>query len=386
MKSTKKTNNTKITLAIVGTLFLLTGCGGSDDSPPATIANASKIENLGKQLYFDENLSEPIGISCASCHEPGSGFASPDHTIPVSRGSVSDRFGSRNAPTAAYTKYVPEFHFDADKQSYVGGLFLDGSAKNLVEQAKGPLLNPLEMALPDKQAVIEKVKVAEYAPLFKETFGDNALDNTEDAFNNIAKAIAAFGSTSALNRFNSKYDYFLKGEAQLKPKESRGLALFTGKAKCSNCHTMDNTVATNDENHPLFTDFTYDNIGVPANPSNPFYSIDSAFNPAGADFVDLGLGKHINKSEENGKFRVPTLRNIAVSSPYMHNGVFASLRDVISFYNSIGTLTEPTPEVAQNVNRSELKNLNLSTSEMDDLEAFLKTLTDNYKTTGKDQK
>jgi cytochrome c peroxidase len=369
-------------------MVLLVSCGDSsnetvDNTPPVPAIEVTKTEILGRSIYFDSNLSEPRGLSCASCHEPDAGFASPVHSIPVSQGIHIDRFGNRNAPTAAYASYIPEFHYDENISTYVGGLFLDGSAKNLEEQAKGPFLNPLEMALPDAQSVVDRVKNSEYATLFKEVYGENIFDDTEIAFDKISQAVAVYGSTGALNRFDSKYDYFLIGEADLKPNERRGLELFQNKARCITCHTMNNKV---DGNNSLFTNFTYDNIGVPANPNNPFYTIDPAFNPDGTSYIDLGLGANIGKPEENGKFRVPTLRNIAVSSPYMHNGVFETLEDVLNFYNSIGTGNEPTPEVSENINHSELSNLNLSSLEIADIVAFLGTLTDRYKNSGKEGK
>ena len=299
--------------------LLLLGCDSSTDdvventtSTNAPTFEVSKAETLGRSIYFDSNLSEPRGLSCASCHEPDAGFASPVHSLPVSQGSHIDRYGNRNAPTAAYASYVPEFHYDSNIGGYVGGLFLDGSAKNLDEQAKGPFLNPLEMALPNAQTVVDRVKNSSYVQLFKEVYGENSFDNTDSAFNKIAQAVGIFGSTSALNRFDSKYDYYLNGEAELKPNERRGLELFQDKARCITCHTMDNKV---EGKHSLFTDFTYDNIGVPLNSNNPYYTISEEFNPQGQAYVDLGLGANVGKAEENGKFRVPTLRNIAVSSP-----------------------------------------------------------------------
>ena len=340
----------------------------------------SKAETLGRSIYFDSNLSEPRGLSCASCHEPDAGFASPVHTIPVSQGIHIDRFGNRNAPTAAYASYVPEFHYDSKIGGYVGGLFLDGSAKNLEEQAKGPFLNPLEMALPDAKAVVDRVQSSSYVTLFKEVFGEGIFDNTQNAFDKIAQAVGIYGSTGALNRFDSKYDYYLKGEADLKPNERRGLDLFQNKAKCIHCHTMDNKV---EGSHSVFTNFTYANIGTPANANNPYYSISQEFNPQGQAYIDLGLGANVGKAEENGKFRVPTLRNVAVSSPYMHNGIFNTLEEVLNFYNTIGTGNEPIPEVSENINHSELTNLNLSALEIADIVAFLGTLTDRYKNEGK---
>ena len=363
-------------------------------STQAPVATLSKKERLGKMIYFDTNLSANENMSCASCHAPGSGFVDPDKELPVSEGSFAGLFGNRNAPTAAYASFVPHFHYDTNESLYKGGLFLDGRATGdvnrsaLIDQAKGPFLNPVEMAMPNGAAVAQKVQEASYAPLMKEVYGDNVFDDLNESYNKIADAIAAFESTKIFHPFDSKYDLFLNGDVNLTDQEMRGLALFKGdKAKCSGCHIAD---LAQDGSHPLFTDFTYDNIGVPKNPDNPFYDLNSTFNPAGQSFVDKGLGAFLkpilnpkgDKSyrDEYGKFRVPTLRNIAITGPYMHNGVFKTLKEVVSFYNTRDTGNWDVPEVNNygTVNTDELGDLGLTEQEVDDIVAFLKTLTDHY--------
>lgn len=364
----------------------------STQSPVSTL---SKKEQLGKKIFFDTKLSANENMSCASCHAPGSGFVDPDKDLPVSEGSFAGRFGNRNAPTAAYASFVPYFHYDTNESLYKGGLFLDGRATGdvnrsaLTDQAKGPFLNPVEMAMPSGAAVAQKVQNASYAPLMKEVYGDNVFDDLNESYNKIADAIAAFESTKVFHPFDSKYDLSLNGDVNLTDQEMRGLALFKGdKAKCSGCHIAD---VANDGSHPLFTDFTYDNIGVPPNPKNPFLDLNSTFNPAGRNFIDKGLGAYLktilnpkdDKSyrDEYGKFRVPTLRNIAITGPYMHNGVFKTLKEVVSFYNTRDTGNWGDPEVNNygTVNTDELGDLGLTDQEVDDLVAFLKTLTDHYK-------
>jgi cytochrome c peroxidase len=157
----------------------------------------------------------------------------------------------------------------------------------------------------------------------------------------------------------------------------RGLALFENekKGRCAECHPS--RLGLNHE-PPLFTDFTYDNLGVPKNPESPYYYLPKSLNPNGTKFVDLGLGGVVNKPEENGKFRVPSLRNVAVTAPYMHNGIFKTLRQVVVFYNTRDVGPWPAPEVPQNVNHEELGNLGLTEQEVDDIVAFLSTLTDGY--------
>jgi cytochrome c peroxidase len=355
-------------------------CGaGTHEADGACVADESITVTktvLGKLLYFDTNLSTPAGQSCASCHAPDSGFADPDHDLPVSRGVIFDRFGNRNSPTAAYMAFSPDFHYDADDGVFVGGQFWDGRAKDLVEQAKGPFLNPLEMNNADEAEVVGKVAASEYAALFERVYGVGALDDVATAYGQIAEAIAAYEKSAEVNRFTSKFDAVMAGKATFTAAEQRGLELFDDpeKGNCAACH-----VSTGSGSTPaLFTDFTYDNLGVPRNPDNPFLKLPAALNPDGADFIDLGLGGVLKDAAENGKFKVPTLRNIAVTAPYMHNGVFATLQEVVEFYNARDLGGFPAPEVAENVNTEELGDLGLTEDEILDLVAFLETLTDGY--------
>jgi cytochrome c peroxidase len=348
---------------------------------------------LGRLLFFDANLSEPAGQSCASCHDPAHAFTDPDTARPTSKGVDPRRFGSRNAPSAMYMAFSPAFHFDPKEAHYVGGQFWDGRAATLEEQAKGPFLNPLEMANPDKRAVVEKVRRAAYAGLFDKVHGKGALKDVDPAYERIAAALAAFERGPEFRPFSSKYDAWLAGKAKLTKQELRGLKLYEDEKKgnCAACHPSRRGPKGEP---PLFTDFTYDNLGVPRNPANPFYGQDKAHNPDGTRFVDKGLGGAVKKSEEDGKFKVPTLRNIARTAPYMHNGYFTTLRGAVAFYNDRDVrkrcpqdLPEaeanrrkcwPAPEIAANVNMEELGRLGLSEREVDDIVAFLRTLDDGY--------
>ncbi len=334
-------------------------------------------ERLGKELFLDKNLSTPPGQACADCHSAETGFGQPDAELPVSRGVHPDRFGNRNDLIAAYAAFSPPLHYDANEEHYVGGLFWDGRAADLEEQAKLPFLNPLEMANPDAAGVVTKVQRSSYVDLFREVFGPEAFVDPNRAFDFVADAIAAYERTHELNQFSSKYDLFLQGKVKLTDQEMRGLALFEDekKAKCAECHPSG--PGANQE-PPLFTDFTYDNLGVPKNPENPYYYLPKSLNPDGEQFVDLGLGGVVEMREENGKFRVPTLRNVAVTAPYMHNGIFKTLRQVVVFYNTRDIGPWPAPEVPRNVNREELGDLGLTEQEVDDIVAFLRTLTDGY--------
>jgi len=288
------------------------------ESTPSKTSTAEQAltqkQALGKKLFFDETLSTPVGQSCATCHAPETGFANPNVDYPVSQGAHKDRFGNRNDLPAAYAAFSPPFHYDAEEGLYVGGQFWDGRSADLAEQAKGPFVNPLEMANPDEKTVVEKVRNSEYAGLFREIFGDTAFNDPNKAYDMIADAIAEYEKSSELNQFSSKYDLYLAGKVDITEQERRGLALFEdeNKAKCAECHP---NRPADDGTPPLFTDFTYDNLGVPQNPENSFYYLPKELNPDGVYFIDLGLGGELDKPSEYGKFKVPSLRNIAKTAP-----------------------------------------------------------------------
>jgi cytochrome c peroxidase len=368
------------------------------EAEEASIARyLSPKERLGRMLFNDTHLSEPAGQSCASCHDAKFASTDPDKWTPTSQGVNPKLFGSRNTPTAMYMAFSPAFHFDEQEGLYEGGQFLDGRAATLEEQAKGPFLNPLEMANSSKQQVVDKVRAADYAALFQNVYGEDAFNDTDAAYDRIADAIAAFERTRAFNKFTSKYDAYLAGKVELSAQEMRGLELFEreDKGNCAACHASRPDTDENAGVPPLFTDFTYDNLGVPRNPDNQFYKMKDAFNPDGKQFVDRGLGGFVMSPEEDGKFKVPTLRNIALTSPYMHNGYFKTLKGVVDFYNTRDTKPAcqqeqmndeqaikkgcwPAAEVAENVNVDELGNLKLSEQEVDDIVAFMNTLTDGW--------
>jgi len=342
-----------------------------------TTVSLSPEEELGKLLFFETSLSDPPGQSCATCHDPAFAFADPDPELPVSRGAIKELYGNRNDMPVSYSMYTPPLHFDEHEGIWEGGFFWDGRANSLTEQAMGPPLNPLEMANKDTAAISEKLAVLPYAEMFYQVYGPGALSDPGTAFRNMALAITAFEESEEVNPFNSKYDYYLRGEAELTEQESRGLELFISedKGNCAVCHPSS---AGDESGMVLFTDHTYDNLGAPKNPENPFYLLPAEHNPDGADFVDMGLGEVVGDASQNGKFRVPTLRNVAITPPYMHNGVFKTLYQVIAFYNTRDVHDWPPPEVPENVNSEELGDLGLSNSEVEDIVAFLNTLTDNW--------
>lgn len=353
------------------------------DADPAAL----KIE-LGRRLFNATWMSEPDGQSCATCHSPAAAFSDPQRQRPVSAGALKDRVNLRNAPSLAYASFTPSLHYNTEDETYVGGLFLDGRVDGLAAQAVQPLLDPLEMHNPGKVSVVRDLRRSTVAPLFKQVYGAESLEpfNTDAAFAQVADAIAAFEASPEMNPFTSKYDYYLKGQARLSPAEERGLQLFNGKANCCACHPSN---VVGDEPGPLFTDFTYDNIGTPKNWNSPFLTLPARLNPHGLAFIDYGLMNTIlgiepdpeKAAAEAGKFKVTTLRNVELTAPYGHNGYFQTLKQVVRFYSTRDDPAEywPPAEVLANVNRDEMGSLGLTPQEEDDLVAFLLTLTDGYR-------
>ena len=366
------------------------------NTPPGPVA-LNNIEALGKNIFFDK-ISVPDNMSCASCHAPDYGFtgSSESNISGIYEGAFPGRYGNRKPPSAAYAAFSPILHYDG--LNFIGGNFWDGRAtgerlKNpAAEQALAPFLNPLEMNNPSKEYVLKQIAKSSYAKMWKSIWGEPisySEPNIEKNFDRVGLAIAAYEASSEVSQFSSKFDYYLKGRVQLTKDEEAGRILFNGnKAQCSSCHLSDG-------NQPLFTDFTFDNIGTPKNPDNPFYKEDKvylpdgqAINPAGSAWIDPGLGGFLITrpdwsylADANlGKQKVPTLRNVDKrNGPYMHNGVFKSLKEVVHFYNTrdIPKFNWPAPEVSQNVNTA-VGNLGLTDKEENEIVAFLKTLSDGY--------
>jgi len=375
-----------VVIALGSLIGLLLAAAGT-----AQAGGLTKTETLGQSLFFDRNLSQPAGVACASCHSSTVGWTGSDQAVNLTGvaypGAVDTRFGNRKPPTAAYAGDSPILHYVDSTTGWVGGMFWDGRATGatlgdpLAEQAQGPFLNPLEMNNPSATAVVAKVRVSNYAPLFKRVWGRGIFNHTNSAYVAIARSIAAFERSPKVSAYSSKYDAYLAGRATLTKAEKNGMKLFTGKANCSNCHVP-----------PQFTDYSYDNLGIPKNPLNPFYS-EPGPNPLGAAWVDLGLGGYLKSASfaasvyepQLGKFKVPTLRNVAklpyptFVKAYGHNGYFKSLWAVVHFYNTRDVMPWPAPEVAANVNTTELGNLGLTRHQENDIVAFLGTLSDGYR-------
>jgi cytochrome c peroxidase len=399
--------------------------------PIASIAITQELspnEQLGKSIFFDNTLSINRNQSCATCHAPEWGWTGPDPEVNsaggVYEGSIADRFGDRKPPSAAYATQSPIFHLSRSGL-FIGGNFWDGRATGerlgnpAADQAQGPFLNPMEQALPDSACIVYRVCTAQLYPIaFEDVWGADVCDiqwpsdietvcategasvalavddriKSDAAYDNIALSIAAYEASFEVNAFNSKYDLTFSGKQKLTKQEQKGFALFRGKGKCKLCHTGEGQ-------HSLFTDYSFDNLGLPTNPQNPAYVSNN-------DFVDPGLGGFLRNagysedvySAEWGKHKVPTLRNVArksgedLTKAYGHNGYFKSLEGIVHFYNTRdvkevcpGAYTEqqalnadcwPAPEVAATVNFAELGDLKLTKEEEDAIVAFLKTLSD----------
>ncbi len=372
-------------LAVGGLLCLLLATAGL-----AQAGGLTKTEKLGKFLFFDTDLSQPEGQACSACHSASVGWTGPDQSVnlggAVYPGAVDTRFGNRKPPSAAYGGDSPLLHYDSSA-GWIGGMFWDGRATGhrlgdpLAEQAQGPFLNPLEQNNPDAASLVAKVEASHYAQLFRKVWGHHIFADVNAAYIAIGRSIAAFERSRYVSAFSSKYDAYLAGRATLTRMESRGMELFMGKAKCAGCHVP-----------PLFTDYSYDNLGAPRNPLNPFYS-EPEWNPLGESWVDQGLGGYLKAAgyaadvyePELGKFKVPTLRNVDKRpypdfvKAYGHNGYFKSLYEVVHFYNTRDVADWPAPELAMNVNMTEVGDLGLTACQEKAIVAFLRTLSDGYK-------
>jgi cytochrome c peroxidase len=384
------------------------------------------VQHVGKNIFLDETLSIRQNQACASCHGSQAGWTGPLSMVnahgAVYQGSITGRFGNRKPPSAAYATLSPILSVDRHGL-WTGGNFWDGRATGeklgnpAADQAQGPFVNPAEQALPDSACVVYRVCTGAYSDLFKSVMGAEACaiswpgdvesvcqtegtqvtlspsdrDRSNLTYDEIALAIATFEDSPEVNAFTSKFDLSRKGKAKLTAQEQKGFALFQGKGKCNNCHIPNGQ-------HPAFTDFTYDNLGVPKNPENPVYINDPGF-------IDTGLGgylKNIGQPPEVygpnlGKMKVPTLRNVdkrpdpGFVKAFSHNGYFKSLEEIVHFYNTRDVLPTcppgfddggvtcwPPPEYPANVNHDELGNLGLTPDEEAAIVAFLKTLNDGY--------
>jgi len=372
-------NTKRLLLLVVIAGMLLTAFIFVQSSRALATPSLTNIELLGKFLFFDQSLSKNSNQSCATCHDPAVGYTGPDSAInahgAVYPGSEPALFGNRKPPAAAYAGDSGLLSHDPTSGIWVGGMFWDGRATGeflgdpLAEQAKGPFLNPLEMALASPEDLCNKVKAGSYTALFAQVWGTGAPDcaDADMVYDQIGKSIAAYERSWEVNPYSSKFDLFWdKAKSKrldvtkittgnytkyrrlgLTDAELYGLAMFNDpmSANCASCHSLQ----PGSKGYPLFTDYGYDNLGMPKNLENPFYN-NIAYNPDGSAWVDTGLGGYLGSiqdpgaSGQLGKMKVPTLRNVdkrpygTFVKAYGHNGYFKSLDDIVRFYISRGMM------------------------------------------------
>ncbi|NVD73345.1 c-type cytochrome [Duganella sp. BJB1802] len=386
-------------------LASLAACSGGGSSstppsptPPVVDAGLSQAAKLGELIFKDQSLSASGKQSCATCHSPDRAHGPTNNLSAQLGGANGDVQGFRAAPSLRYLNQNPAFFFAKDGTP-TGGIDRDGRAQSLAEQAERPFLAPHEMANASKQDVIDKLKKAPYVEQFRAQFGAAILDNAEQAFSRMTFALQAYQlEDTEFHPFDSKYDQFLAGKVKLSDQELRGLALFNDptKGNCIGCHT---SARGANGAPPLFTDFTFDNLGVPRNKKLAATADPTYFDLGlcGPDRTDLTA-----RTDLCGAFKVPTLRNVATRQTFFHNGAFDNLKDVVAFYVRRDTNPEewyPTgadgvvqkfndlpPQYRKNVNTTEVPYNRqpgmapaLSPSEIDDVVTFLGTLTDGYK-------
>lgn len=364
MKFISITNRFRISLIA---FLLIVSC-------PALAEKNINLETLGNAFFFDVNLSKHRNQSCATCHAPAIAFTDP-RLERVSLGSDNISKGNRNSPSISYSALIPTFHKN-EAEVHTGGFFYDGRATSAEEQITSTLLNPKEMAMQNVEDVVMRLKEN---TLFLNYVAQHVSapdsDDTETLFNLLLNALVEFQNGNQFMKFNSKYDRSLIGEYTLNALEERGRNLFfSDVTNCMNCHHLSSHAR--DENQ-IFSDHLYHNIGVPS--------------ASAMDKPDEGLANNLKVSRKNGigKFRTPSLRNVAVTSPYMHNGVFKKLETAVHFYNKhivnresakINPETEipyGAPDIEENIALNLLqKGQPLSKDKIAALLAFLKTLTD----------
>lgn len=351
-------------------LLSLAACGDTHDAIPARAGGTpaptpaatpaapvitkavtlSLAAQVGQQMFFDQRLSGSGKMACASCHDPAFAYGPPNNLALQLGGPKLDHPGARAVPSLRYKDITPAYADLLDNPDGFsapgpgGGFTADGRVNTLAEQAKIPLLDPVEMANASAAEVVKKLQGAPYAALFMQAFGNKAFADSAVAFNNASKALQAFQlEDPSFHPYSSKFDLYAANKigGNMTVAEMRGLKVFSNpqSGNCSSCHYQG---AGLNGSSALFTDFSYEAIGVPRNPAIPLNQ-----DPA---YVDIGVcgparSDHISKSATQanrfcGMFKTPTLRNVTARKAFFHNGVITSLEQAIRFYNTRDTMPE----------------------------------------------
>jgi len=361
---------------------------------------------LGKALFFDPALSASGKLACASCHSPTHAYG-PSNDLSVQLGGEGmNKTGVRAAPSLRYLQNVPPFteRFfendgnDSEDQGPTGGYTWDGRVSSTHDQARIPLLSAHEMANGTPANVVTKLRNGNHAQTFRQVFGNDILDNEDTAFRAALMALEVFQQTpSEFYPYDSKYDAFLRKQVKLSPQEMRGLQLFANPAKgnCASCHV---SAIKQDGGFPAFTDFGHIAVGVPRNRTLAGNADPAFFDMGlcGPDRTDLK-----DRTEYCGRFRTPSLRNVALRKTFFHNGAIHSLEDAVRFYaqrdtqpqkwyprkadGTVDKFDDLPPQYRANVNMEPPFGGKpgdkpvLSEADVRDIVAFLKTLTDGYR-------
>jgi cytochrome c peroxidase len=387
-------------LAVV--LALLQASSGT----PVYSSDLSPAAQVGKKMFFDKSLSGSGKTACATCHDPDHAYAPANDLSVQPGGKALTEAGTRAVPSLCYKEFTPPYDDVLDNPDGIsvpgpgGGFTQDGRAPTLAEQARIPLLAANEMANDDPVDVVKKLRRSAYSKLFKAAFGENIFDDVARAFSSGLAALQAYQlEDPSFHLYNSKYDLYAGNKigGTLTPAEQRGFAVYNDpqKGNCFACHY--NGAGVNGSVR-LFTDYTYAAIGVPRN-----NEIAANSDPAHFDLGLCGRSDHPLPASAQycGMFKTPTLRNVASRKVFFHNGAVKSLKEAIRFYNTRDTDPEhwyPTVNGAVQMfddlpaqfraNIDKQAPLDgrrrgsapaMSDQDMDDLEAFLKTLNDNYK-------
>ena len=364
---------------------------------PQQLPQLSPQAAIGKMIFEDESLSASGRMSCQTCHDPTRAHSGPGPFGVMPGGPQLDRFGFRKSPSIRYLKFAPEFSFQRNDEGElvpVGGFFWDGRANSLAEQAMQPFLNSREMANESVASLARRLRAARYASQWATLLGPVIFGDDARLHQAAAEALASFQRESPqFAPFDSKFDLVMRGQLEFTPAEKRGLELFRSETKgnCAACHVVD---AQPGVPGALFTDFTYDALGVPRNRAIPENS-----KPG---FFDLGLcgpARSDFRARKSlcGLFKVPSLRNVALTAPYFHNGAIRTLSEAVRFYvrrdthpdefypKRAGKFDDLPVSLHRNVNVDEVPygerrggQPRLDEREIADVVSFLETLTDGF--------